>query len=491
MQRVQSIAPMIAGAVLAAVPACEARGLGDCEDAGQRQDYMFRAVRPPEPVPLPGEIVEFRFDGLPQIGSDGFASASIRIRASADLGLSDERLFIRIDGGLWTQVMFLEESDCADPANCTLVFPGNSAIIDSTLLVELTVSPSVGQAVCPNGFLEVGLRFGAEPESDCDGNRRDDACDILDGLLVDCNGNLWADACEVTRIDGADCNGNGILDCCEEKSGETDCDSNGRLDSCDIAIEPGLDCDRNGIRDDCDVHLNGAPDADGNGVPDACDIAEGRLSDCDGDGIPDITEIRDLGADADGDFIPDACGRPNADLFVDGVVNSADLAILLAVWGTADPRADLDRSGAVGATDLSALLTLWGPVGICGDGDLDPGENCCNCPEDAGCTPGFDCYYGNCLPCAGGICPPDRDACDLIYGPSSTFHPGSGQLCYGDVDFDCAYGALLDRRHASGFAMRVVSSDVTSPAVAMASLGLLLILATPKGLLRRLRSRDR
>jgi hypothetical protein len=48
------------------------------------------------------------------------------------------------------------------------------------------------------------------------------------------------------------------------------------------------------------------------------------------------------------------------DLNSDGVVNSADLGVFLAAWGSADPLADLDGNGLVDATDLGILLVLYG-----------------------------------------------------------------------------------------------------------------------------------
>ena len=41
-------------------------------------------------------------------------------------------------------------------------------------------------------------------------------------------------------------------------------------------------------------------------------------------------------------------------------VNSGDLAVLLALWGSSDSRADLDGSGTVGSGDLAVLLAAWG-----------------------------------------------------------------------------------------------------------------------------------
>lgn len=49
-----------------------------------------------------------------------------------------------------------------------------------------------------------------------------------------------------------------------------------------------------------------------------------------------------------------------ADLNCDGVVNAADLSILLASWGAcAGCAADIDGDGTVGPADLAALLASW------------------------------------------------------------------------------------------------------------------------------------
>ena len=48
-----------------------------------------------------------------------------------------------------------------------------------------------------------------------------------------------------------------------------------------------------------------------------------------------------------------------ADLNGDGVVDAADLTILLTAWGT--PDVDLDGDGTTGAGDLAILLAAWGP----------------------------------------------------------------------------------------------------------------------------------
>jgi len=72
--------------------------------------------------------------------------------------------------------------------------------------------------------------------------------------------------------------------------------------------------------------------------------------------------------DTDGNLIPDACETVPGDLDGNGVVNGADLALLLNAWGPVprdrpfDPRqpdADLDGNGEVGAPDIAMLLGSW------------------------------------------------------------------------------------------------------------------------------------
>jgi hypothetical protein len=64
--------------------------------------------------------------------------------------------------------------------------------------------------------------------------------------------------------------------------------------------------------------------------------------------------------DADGDLVPDECQAPSPDLNGDGLVNAADLALLLNGWGACVGCAgDLNRDGTVGAADLAIMLNAW------------------------------------------------------------------------------------------------------------------------------------
>jgi hypothetical protein len=88
-------------------------------------------------------------------------------------------------------------------------------------------------------------------------------------------------------------------------------------------------------------------------------------ADCDGDGMVDFGQIlRGDRPDLNANGVPDGC-ECYADLNADGVVQGADLGIMLASWGSvpAGVSADINRDGAVDGTDLGLLLSGWGPCG--------------------------------------------------------------------------------------------------------------------------------
>ena len=59
-------------------------------------------------------------------------------------------------------------------------------------------------------------------------------------------------------------------------------------------------------------------------------------------------------------LIPPTCP---SDLDGDGIVDAADITLLLGAWGSADPGFDLDQDGVVGGGDLGVILGAWG---VCG-----------------------------------------------------------------------------------------------------------------------------
>lgn len=66
--------------------------------------------------------------------------------------------------------------------------------------------------------------------------------------------------------------------------------------------------------------------------------------------------------DGGGNSIGDTCESCVGDLNGDGVVNSADIGLLLAAWG-GPGDADLNGDGVVNAADLGLELASWGPCG--------------------------------------------------------------------------------------------------------------------------------
>ncbi len=93
-----------------------------------------------------------------------------------------------------------------------------------------------------------------------------------------------------------------------------------------------------------------------------------------------------------------------ADLSGDGLVNAADLAVLLGAWGPNPGHpADFNGDGVVNAADLAQLLGTWGPVAVCDDRDpcttdsCDSGSGVCVFERvPCGVVPG--CDTGRCEP---------------------------------------------------------------------------------------------
>jgi hypothetical protein len=73
-----------------------------------------------------------------------------------------------------------------------------------------------------------------------------------------------------------------------------------------------------------------------------------------------VTARRDLDgatrAFAELDLVP---AMPTPDLNGDGIVDGADLGVLLAAWGAGPSAADLNEDGVVDGADLGILLAAW------------------------------------------------------------------------------------------------------------------------------------
>ncbi len=86
--------------------------------------------------------------------------------------------------------------------------------------------------------------------------------------------------------------------------------------------------------------------------------------DANGDGVTDflITAANEAGGRGTAYVILGAAPPNPADFNGDGMVNGADLATLLSVWGTTGQGtgADLSGDGVVNGTDLATLLANWG-----------------------------------------------------------------------------------------------------------------------------------
>lgn len=59
-------------------------------------------------------------------------------------------------------------------------------------------------------------------------------------------------------------------------------------------------------------------------------------------------------------FVETECGSCVGDVNGDGMVDAADLGLLISAWGTADPNADINGDGDVDAADLGLLVAAWG-----------------------------------------------------------------------------------------------------------------------------------
>ena len=109
----------------------------------------------------------------------------------------------------------------------------------------------------------------------------------------------------------------------------------------EILVDPLGNCGADGFGTGLRVLTS---DCNANLIPDAVEIAAGSVYDRNHDGVPDVCQCL-------------------ADVIENGIVDGADLAALLTVWGTDGgiyPRADTNADGVVDANDLAVVLGGWG-----------------------------------------------------------------------------------------------------------------------------------
>ena len=128
------------------------------------------------------------------------------------------------------------------------------------------------------------------------------------------------------------------------------------------ATAPYHDCNQNGIDDDCEIADGLALDVDGDRTPDECQ------PDCDRDGQPDAwTIFEGLIPDCNANGVPDSCDIQSGE-----VVDADGNGIPDVCELKCEDNGDLDGDGCVGPADLGLLLSLWGSSNpICGDLDGD------------------------------------------------------------------------------------------------------------------------
>ena len=55
-----------------------------------------------------------------------------------------------------------------------------------------------------------------------------------------------------------------------------------------------------------------------------------------------------------------ACSDCTGDLNADGIVNAADLGIVIGTWSTPGGQGDVNGDGTVNAADLGIVIGVWG-----------------------------------------------------------------------------------------------------------------------------------
>ena len=319
---------------------------------------------------------------------------------------------------------------------------------------------SVDACAAPPGFVALS--------NDCDDGDAtvyDGATELCDGIDTDCDGAIPADE--------ADADGDGVSVC------------DGDCDDAQPASSPNLSEVCDGIDNDCDGSVdNGAtagtwyPDIDGDGYgnpsfpvvtctpasgyviagtdcddtdatnyPTATELCDGVDNDCDGVLDNGLSPLLDWYEDVDGDGYGDvatlvqACAQPPG-LIADGTdCDDTDASFSPAALEDCTDAVDNDCDALIDCDELVDCKPIEPTCWVCGDGTLDPDEEC----DDGGIVPGDGCDE-LCLDEAGPI--------DLT-GVYSSF-PSGGRTVYfwqsdSNLPLNATYGTFCEDRGLSWY----------------------------------------
>ena len=88
---------------------------------------------------------------------------------------------------------------------------------------------------------------------------------------------------------------------------------------------------------------------------------DGEIADCNANGVPDLLDIlTGAGTDSDNDGELDDCFCLG-DADGNGTVDGGDIAAVLGYWNTNHPPVDLNEDGIINGADLTIVLAGWGP----------------------------------------------------------------------------------------------------------------------------------